>query len=445
MIRLAFNKMAQNVVSQPATDLFLKVFHGHRQWVSVKAICDRLNSAGFDAVLAGGCVRDGLLGVSPKDFDVATDATPDQVESLFERTVAVGKSFGVIVIPNEFGSIEVATYRQDGTYEDGRRPTGVVFADRREDALRRDFTVNALFYDLKTTMIIDHVDGLQDLARKVLRTVGSAALRFQEDKLRILRAVRFSGQLDFEIESETKQAVTQFANELSVVSRERIRDEIDRLLQAKNAVRGFREIQELGLGPAVFQDWATLLLPPDLRVFQSNHLDVQRALLFFPALLKASPERIQERLKEWKYGRTFVEFVTWMMRNSVALRTRSEDPKHHLLSRALILQNFEAQKSDVPGQSTESRLFSEFEREWMTSLELWTDPRAPRACEVLDLVMGVDQRRDVALSRRNLRLGEADPERAKADDLKKLRGGSELAGASLGLELRRLNRELLLR
>lgn len=382
---------------------------------------------------------------------MATDAKPDQVEKLFEKTVSVGKNFGVIVIPlPDGGIVEVATFRRDGAYADGRRPTEVVFADRIEDAKRRDFTVNALFYDLRAGEILDYVGGREDLEKKILRVVGDPVERFREDKLRLLRAVRFSGQLDFEIEPETEKAVREYAGELRQVSRERIRDEIDKLLMAPSAARGFEALFRTGLTEAVFEDWAGFIFPlhPAIFGFQTDlpthDLEVRRALLLYPALKKNAPDRQQEKLRAWKYGRSFVELMVWLMKNESALRTTSADPVSRLLSRALILQKFEIAKTPS-SENPEIRLYSENERQWMNSLEVWTDERASRACAILDALNGPDVERDKALERRKLTLGQPDPNRAKADDLLRLSGGETLQGPRLGTELRRLNRELLLR
>lgn len=428
--------------SETPSDLFLTVLEGHRQWPNLKTICDRLTGAGFDAVLAGGSVRDSLLGVRPKDFDIATTATPDTVEKLFEKTVAVGKSFGVIVVLNPDGtSIEVATYRQDGSYEDGRRPTGVVFTDREEDAKRRDFTVNALFYDPAAREIIDYADGLKDLEEKTLRAVGEPAKRFEEDKLRMLRAVRFSGQLDFEIEPETAKAIKLHAKSLKQVSRERIRDEVDKLLMCENPLKGFRAIEDLDLKESVFEDWAPWIFPVHPRVFTGDDLDVRRALLFYPALKRAGLDRIQERLKNWKYGRNFTELATWLMKNESSLRTQTEDLVREIATRQTVLERFQINEQ-LGEEKLEEREHTQAERDWMTSLELWTDERAIKAVEILDVLHGADQKREPALLRRGLTLGLPSGARAKAEDLK--RDGIELSGPRVGRELRRLNRKILL-
>lgn len=230
----------------------MNAFEDHIQWNAVKEVCSRLKTAGFEALLAGGCVRDLLMNREPHDFDVATDARPDDVEALFERSVAVGKAFGVIILPFEDFQIEVATFRQDLDYKDGRRPEGVTFSTAEADAQRRDFTVNALFYDPAKHEIVDYVDGRKDIEAKILRTVGDPNRRFDEDKLRILRAIRFAAQLDFTIEPRTLEAIVQRANDVAIVSRERIRDEILKLLKASHRRKGLELLRKTGVLEALF-------------------------------------------------------------------------------------------------------------------------------------------------------------------------------------------------
>ncbi|MHC4841093.1 MAG: CCA tRNA nucleotidyltransferase [Planctomycetota bacterium] len=206
-----------------------------------------LTGAGHKALLAGGCVRDLLLGNEPKDYDVATSATPDEVEALFEHTVAVGKAFGVIIVHGNDCAVEVATFRADGDYSDGRRPDSVRFTNAEEDAKRRDFTINALFLDVATGEIIDYVDGQKDLERGVVRAVGDPAQRFNEDKLRLLRAIRFAANMKFKLDNETKQAVVNIAGDVATCSAERIQAELSKLLTRGNASDGFRMMSETGL------------------------------------------------------------------------------------------------------------------------------------------------------------------------------------------------------
>ena len=170
---------------------------------TAKEIVRRLQTAGFAAFWVGGCVRDFLLGRDPQDYDIATDARPEQIEKLFKRTIAVGRKFGVMVVVEDKHQFQVATFRAEADYKDGRRPEKVVFSSAEADAQRRDFTVNGLFYDPVTEKLHDWVGGEKDLRAKIIRTIGSPDERFAEDHLRLLRAIRFAAQLDFEIEPQT--------------------------------------------------------------------------------------------------------------------------------------------------------------------------------------------------------------------------------------------------
>ncbi len=208
----------------------------------------RLQAAGHVAYWAGGCVRDLILGRTPKDYDVATDAVPDRVMALFERAVAVGKSFGVVRVPMGDSWYEVATFRQDHAYADGRHPTAISFSDPATDAQRRDFTINALFLDPVRGVIIDYVNGRDDLGRRLVRTVGIAADRFREDHLRMLRAVRFAATLDFMLDPDTAAAIRATAPQLTKVSPERIRDELSRTwTEAMRAGEALRQLDATGL------------------------------------------------------------------------------------------------------------------------------------------------------------------------------------------------------
>lgn len=193
-------------------------------------IVRRLQAAGFSAFLVGGCVRDFLLGRAPGDYDIATSALPEQVEKLFRHTVAVGRKFGVIIVVEGEHQFQVATFRAEADYRDGRRPETVVFADARADAERRDFTVNGLFFDPIAEQLHDWVGGEADLRARIIRTIGSPEERFAEDHLRLLRAVRFAAQLGFEIESATFAALRANAAKIKLISAERIRDELIKLL-----------------------------------------------------------------------------------------------------------------------------------------------------------------------------------------------------------------------
>jgi hypothetical protein len=193
------------------------------------AIVQRLQKAGHSAFWVGGCVRDFLLGREPQDYDIATDARPEQVEKLFTRTVAVGKKFGVMIVLEGGHQFQVATFRAEADYQDGRHPGHVTFANAEADAQRRDFTVNGLFYDPVTEKTHDWVGGEKDLRAQIIRTIGLPPERFAEDHLRLLRAVRFAAQLGFEIEPETFAAIQRLAPKIELISAERVRDELIKL------------------------------------------------------------------------------------------------------------------------------------------------------------------------------------------------------------------------
>lgn len=228
------------------------LLESHSDWGAVELIYHKLIAHGYKAFLAGGCVRDALLGRPANDLDVATDASPEQIEALFEKTVNVGKAFGVIRVLELGRDIEVATFRTDGRYVDGRRPEGVQFSSPEADAERRDFTINALFYDLRTHDIMDFVGGLEDLRHKIIRTVGEAEQRFTEDHLRLLRAVRFVSQLNFPLEEKTFAAMQRMAPLVKSVSGERIRDEMCKLLKGVAVERSLQVMAESGLMQVLF-------------------------------------------------------------------------------------------------------------------------------------------------------------------------------------------------
>src|SRR5437868_955870 len=231
------------------------------KYKAAREIVVKLRGAGHQAYFAGGCVRDLLLGVEPKDFDVATSATPDVVMGMFAKTYSVGAHFGVVLVctPDSDGgeiATEVATFRHDGAYSDGRRPDAVRFSiDPREDVLRRDFTINGMLLDpvfFEETgdaagAVLDYVNGHEDLRAKMLRAIGEPALRFAEDKLRMLRGVRFAARLELEIEPRTMAAMRAAASEIRQVSCERIRDELTLMLTEGHARRAFELLDETGL------------------------------------------------------------------------------------------------------------------------------------------------------------------------------------------------------
>jgi poly(A) polymerase len=223
----------------------------------------QLRAAGYQALFAGGCVRDHLLGTTPKDYDVATDATPDQVIAAFpnRKTLAIGAAFGVIAVvgPRSAGMVEVATFRRDLAYSDGRHPDGVEFCSPEEDAQRRDFTINGMFFDPLEERVHDYVGGQADLQRGVIRAIGDARQRFTEDKLRLLRAVRFTARLGFTLEEETKAAIQELAPQLGTVSVERIAEELRKMLVVPRRAGGCRLLRETKLLGVIFPEWQEVL------------------------------------------------------------------------------------------------------------------------------------------------------------------------------------------
>jgi poly(A) polymerase len=211
-------------------------------------IVHRLRSEGFQAYLVGGCVRDLVMGREPQDYDVTTNATPDQVLTLFPDALTVGAQFGVVIVPREAGNVEVATFRSDGLYADGRHPREVRYAETpQEDVCRRDFTINGLLYDPLNDQVLDFVGGQADIRARHVRTIGDPVERFGEDRLRMLRAVRFTARFDFKLEPTVLAAIRRLAAQIHDVSAERVRDEIVKILTEGRARQGFELLDESGL------------------------------------------------------------------------------------------------------------------------------------------------------------------------------------------------------
>jgi len=219
----------------------------NKRQAAAEQICSTLRRHGFRALLAGGCVRDMLLKTPPRDFDIATNARPFEVAELFERTIDIGAAFGVQVVLLPEGPFEVTTFRKDGPYHDGRHPCSVAFTGEEEDARRRDFTINALFYDPVDRKVLDYVGGLDDLRTGLVRAVGVPRERFEEDHLRLLRAIRFAARLRYAIERETYQAIRESAPRITLTSAERIRDELLKMLTEGGTRRAFEMLDDTGL------------------------------------------------------------------------------------------------------------------------------------------------------------------------------------------------------
>jgi poly(A) polymerase len=211
------------------------------------AIIKRLREEGYESYLAGGCVRDTLLGKSPQDYDITTNALPDDIRKIFSQTIPVGAQFGVMLVMIDGQPFEVATFRHDGPYLDGRRPAHVRYGTLEEDILRRDFTVNGMVYDPIEKRVIDIVDGRKDLERRTIRAIGNARERFEEDRLRMVRAVRFAASLGFTIEEQTFRAIRELAPTVTDISWERIGEETTRILTEGAARKGFELLDSTGL------------------------------------------------------------------------------------------------------------------------------------------------------------------------------------------------------
>ncbi len=224
-----------------------EIMQNNKEWQAAYSVIEQLESAGFEAVIVGGAVRDAILGRPAHDVDVATNAMPDEVKSVFHHTVDIGIQHGTVLVIVPAGSVEVTTYRTDGEYTDHRRPEEVQFVrSLKEDLQRRDFTMNAIAMR-RDGAFVDFYGGRQDIEAGIVRAVGDAQKRFSEDALRMLRAVRFSAQLGFQIESETLKAMRDKADNISWIARERIKAELDKLWVGKDVFNGIRKLEESNL------------------------------------------------------------------------------------------------------------------------------------------------------------------------------------------------------
>ncbi|MFV0443507.1 MAG: CCA tRNA nucleotidyltransferase [Planctomycetaceae bacterium] len=290
----------------------------------------KLVDAGYTALWAGGCVRDLLMGRAPDDYDVATTAHPDEVRNLFGRrkTLAVGESFGVIIVlgPREAGQVEVATFRTEGSYGDGRRPDRVAYATPEEDAQRRDFTINGMFYNPLTKQVLDYVQGEHDLHIGIVRAIGDPQARMSEDKLRMLRAVRFAATLDFELDPATAAAVQAMSTQLSVVSWERIAAELQKMLRHRHRRRAVRLLQQLDLLSQVVPEFTAML---------ADEHDPEWTLTL----------NILDRLETARFE---TAAAAWMRTVPVEVRSRNETPESgtvEAICRRLKLSN--QQRDDI--------------------------------------------------------------------------------------------------
>ncbi len=313
-------------------------------------VAERLVAAGYQALWAGGCVRDYLMGQSPEDYDVATDAVPDQVRKIFGRkqTFAVGESFGVIVVlgpGKQYGQVEVATFRQDSLTSDGRRPDSIQFCSAQEDAQRRDLTINGLFYDPLNDQVLDYVGGRKDLEQKIIRAIGNPVARMQEDKLRMLRCIRFTSRFQFQLDQQTADAIRELAPQIQVVSKERIAQEMRKIFADKNRAFALQLIDSLGLFRVLFpeleQYWASSSFrSTTIKYFEQ--LQLQDYQLAFAILLREmklsadsinssrSPSPVKKFCKALKFSNQETDCIDWLVAHQAALQQASNLALHQL-------------------------------------------------------------------------------------------------------------------
>ena len=314
----------------------MTVFHKHPGWLEVQQILSILHKSGFKAYLAGGCVRDALLNQIPKDFDIATSARPEQILKLFPNSNQQGKAFGVVAVFCKHSMVEVATFRKDGPYLDGRHPEYVEFLDDKEDALRRDFTINALFYDIQKKQVIDYVKGVQDLKNKIIRTVGQPEDRFTEDKLRMVRALRFQVQLDFNLDSITENAVDKMKNSISEISRERVYEECLKMLKTGRFEKALSSFQKLEIPKPFWSVFSNNQVNWQLQFIRNSvpaHLMKYKGFLwlniFYPLLCLHKEKVLTDRgkwcagfsadLKKEKFPRAIITEMETMFYHSLCL------------------------------------------------------------------------------------------------------------------------------
>jgi len=280
---------------------------------AVQHVVRTLQRGGFEALLAGGCVRDKLLGKIPKDYDVATNAVPKEVLRLFPRTLTVGAQFGVVIVLYKGRQIEVATFRSDMNYKDGRRPEKVVFTDARHDALRRDFTINGMFYDLLAGEVIDYVCGKKDLQKNIIRAIGDPLERFSEDHLRMLRAVRFAARLEFKINRKTWQAIMQLAHLLEKISSERIAAELEMILTDPHRGRGARLAFDSGLLKVIFPGVEKEQLLTGMKVLERLPRRCSFDLALAGLLIETDSAQADHLCRSLKLSNRLRKHVKWLL------------------------------------------------------------------------------------------------------------------------------------
>lgn len=400
-------------------------------------IIKKLNSAGHQALWAGGCVRDILLGIKPKDYDIVTDAKPDEIEKILkpiiEHAIPIGKQFGVMIVVKDGHHFEIATFRSDSGYSDGRRPDAVTFTDAKEDAFRRDFTINGMFYDPLTDKIIDYVEGQKDLQAKLIRFIGDPHERILEDHLRILRAIRFKNEFNFQYEPKTYQALQKHSRlVIDKVSKERVAVEINKMLlsgcttaespsqssglhKPSNAAHAFEDMEDLGILKIVLPEiqalkgvaqpyqyhqegdvwnhtmnalkslpettplvvrWATLL--HDSGKPETFEL---KERIRFDHHVEFSRKIAKKILTRLKFPRKFIEEVCWLVEHHMVMVPLVEMPqgrKMHWFLHPWFLNLMQVFKADAQGTTpTDLGLYEEILKLYRDSIEKMPKEPAP--------------------------------------------------------------------
>ena len=376
------------------------------QPTSIKII-KKLKSKGYKAYWAGGCVRDILLNKKPQDYDIVTNATPDEIEKILKHTIPVGKKFGVILAIENKHHFEIATFRKEENYKDGRRPETVNFTDEKEDALRRDFTINGMFYDPIEDKIIDYVNGLQDLEARIIKFIGNPEERIKEDHLRILRAVRFKNQLNFQYDPETYKALLKNAHLVKKISRERIQQELNKMILTTPPSMPFRDMEDLGILKEILPElqnlkgvaqpynyhqegdvWTHTMKAID-SLSKTSSLEVRLAVLFHD-IGKPETYKLKERIrfdhhagiskdiaikimKRLAYPLKTIKEVAWLIEHHMIMQQLLEMPqgrKMHWFLHPYFLNLMQVFKADIAGTIPEDySLYEKILKSYRTSIK----------------------------------------------------------------------------
>lgn len=335
----------------------MDLFSGEKYLIALQVV-KKLKKQGYQAVFAGGCVRDAFLKTGVKDYDIATSATPEDVIELFENTNNIGQRFASIFVEIEDEMVDVTTFRTDGPYTDGRHPDFVHIASHREDVLRRDFTINALYYDPLEKQIIDWVGGVDDLSARLVRTIGSAEQRFKEDRLRMLRAIRFTTQFNFELEESTAQAIHLLANQIMTVSHERLSQELQLLLLHSERLRGVQLLKCYGLlssllpechdlSKGIQQALVSLAEPDFIEVLAVLLMDLSFQTM---PIIKKLVQAVSFRLRLSNHLQEKLEFILSHFQELKNLKNYSRSQLRQLLARKnfqALLKVFKAYEGDI--------------------------------------------------------------------------------------------------